>query len=71
MVMRPSSPERWRSSLAHKAVVARLDAGGRAVNGVRGAVEVRECAADGTGTPLEWLAHRPPRGDVLIAMMTS
>jgi hypothetical protein len=66
MVMRPSSPERQCSSSARKLAIARLATGVHgviglhAIDGMRGAISVCECAADGTGAPPEWLAHRPP-----------
>jgi hypothetical protein len=65
MVMQPSSPERWCSGLACKSAVTRLAVGARGVIGactaddVHGAISVRECTADGTGAPPEWLARRP------------
>jgi hypothetical protein len=45
--------------------------GTRAGDSVRAAVSVRECATDDCGPPPEWLAHRSPRGGVLIATTTS
>jgi hypothetical protein len=71
MVMRASSPERWCLSSARKSAVARLVAGVRAADGVRGAVGEHNCVVDGSGAPPGWFACHPPRGVVLIDVMMS
>jgi hypothetical protein len=60
MVMRLSSPEWQRSSLACKSAVVRLAVGACIVAGVCGTIGERECAIDGTGAPLGWFICHPP-----------
>jgi hypothetical protein len=65
MVMRMSSPKSWRLSSAQRLAMVRLATGVCGAVRVHAAdstcvtVSVRECTADGSGVPPEWLARRP------------
>jgi hypothetical protein len=77
MVMRSSSLERRCLSSIRRSAVGRLATGTRGAisvcttNGAHAAISVRECTANGSGVPLEWLAHHPPWSGVLMAVMMS